>query len=802
MSDLIRSERQQFPAPPAVYSQAQDTVWQGEPEESDDSLSVREMVGLVRRNLVLVLAITAAVAAVAAFVVMRTPPVYRALAVIRLSDARSAVSGGLADPRIQQVMGRTADPLLSELEVLKGRVVLGEVVDREGLRVQVLTPGLPPGKLENVVVTSPPQESDTAVLRFGRDDVSLRVGAHQATTPYGTPVEAGGVRLEVAERPEVEEATLAIVPRERAIDLLSRNLSATPRKKTDAIQVEYASTDPVFAQRVVNATIGVFQAANARAAQQQSRSRRIFLEEQLRATDSVLTEAQIALSDFRRREGVFSSQERFAAQQEGLMQLQVRREELLADRRMYGSLLEKLSGSGAVRARTLRAMAAIPEVSGNPVAAHLYEQLGQYQSARDSLTAGPLGSTSRSLDVQSLDGLIAATEVKLVDALRSHLAVLDGRLAMMDDLVARNATQIRASPDAEAEEVRLLQQVLGGQKVADQIREELQKARMAEAVEVGQVEVVYPAPLPTTSVGIGKGTQLGLGLLLGLMLGGTAAFLRERMDTAIRGQDQIRDVLRVPGLALIPRIQPRDGAARRLLPGKIGGGGSGADGLGLVTLNSYESSGAEAYRTLRTNLIFSQAVRTLRTLVVTSSTPSEGKTTTSANLAVTYAQQGMRVLLVDCDLRRARLHKVFRAAREPGLTQLLMGQVEAAEAFQSTPVEGLLFMPAGALPPNPAELLGGGRMRELLESVSEEFDLVILDTPPLMAASDAAVLGSMTDGVIIVVRAGMTDRTVAQRAVGQLNSVGANVLGAVLNDPDARAAAYGERVYEYYGESA
>jgi capsular exopolysaccharide synthesis family protein len=264
-------------------------------------------------------------------------------------------------------------------------------------------------------------------------------------------------------------------------------------------------------------------------------------------------------------------------------------------------------------------------------------------------------------------------------------------------------------------------------------------------------------------------------------------------------------VLRVPGLAIVPRLS---GAAaseskRLRLPGRAPRVASGAAGATteLVTLADARSSSAEAYRTLRTNLLFSQAVQKLQTLVVTSAAPSEGKTTVAANLAVTFAQQGMRVALIDCDLRKARLHNLFGVPREPGLTQMLIGAPGAAEAARATEVEGLTVVPAGTLPPNPAELLGGKAMRELVERLKQRFDLIILDTPPLLAAADAAVLGELADGTVLVVRAGATDRAAAQQAVQQLRLVGARVLGAVINDPDEKVASFGGGYYyyDYYG---
>jgi capsular exopolysaccharide synthesis family protein len=291
-------------------------------------------------------------------------------------------------------------------------------------------------------------------------------------------------------------------------------------------------------------------------------------------------------------------------------------------------------------------------------------------------------------------------------------------------------------------------------------------------------------------------------MVIGLLLGFGAAVVVDGMNTSIRRRDDLERILQVPGLAVIPQFASGNGKARLKLPGRSTNGKRSQRAEGLVTVNDARSSGAEAYRTLRTNLIFSQAVQTLRTLVVTSAAPSEGKTTTAANLAVSFAQQGMRVLIVDCDLRRSRLHRMFSVPREPGITELVLGQVEQESVTRETSVTGLYVLPSGQLPPNPAELLGGERMRKTLASLTEAFDLVVLDTPPLLAASDAAILATVADGVVLVVRAGVTEAEAGQQAMAQLASVGARVVGAVLNDPDSKLQTYGGYYkYEYASET-
>jgi capsular exopolysaccharide synthesis family protein len=300
-----------------------------------------------------------------------------------------------------------------------------------------------------------------------------------------------------------------------------------------------------------------------------------------------------------------------------------------------------------------------------------------------------------------------------------------------------------------------------------------------------------------------------LALALGLLLGTVAAYVLENYRPVIRARDELEATLSLPNLALVPQIRRANAqggrlltAARKLtLPFTHGNGnGSRIRALAdrdLVTLSDARSSSAEAYRTLRTNLLFSAAVRAVSRVVITSPGPEEGKSTTAANLAIAFAQQGHRVLLIDCDLRRARIHRIFDDTNIPGLTSVLVGGDSVLTAIRNTRVPNLNILPSGPLPPNPAELLGSPQMAKLLETLSASYEMLILDTPPLLAASDAAIVSRIADGALVVVRAGRTERSALQTAIQQLSTVGARVLGTVLNDPDAEVPKYA-RYYGYY----
>jgi len=292
------------------------------------------------------------------------------------------------------------------------------------------------------------------------------------------------------------------------------------------------------------------------------------------------------------------------------------------------------------------------------------------------------------------------------------------------------------------------------------------------------VRVVDPAQVPTTPTKPKVLQNTLLAAVVGLMLAAGAALLIEYLDDSVKGQDDIEQVLGLPTLASIASV-PSNGTTS-----------------GPITLADPKSPFAEAYRMLRTNLRYSVPASTSkRVFLITSVGPKEGKSTIVSNLGVAMAQGGYKTILVDSDLHRPRLHKLLGCPNELGLTSLLVGEVDSLDdVLQPTEVEGLFVLPSGPLPPNAAELLGSPRMLELLDELSERADIVILDSPPVLAVTDASILASMATGTIMVVEVGQTRLDACVQGVEALRKVGGNLLGVALNRLDVKRRGY----YYYY----
>jgi len=761
--------------------------------------SFRELVAAARRNAWIVLVCIVVATGGSYFVASRETPRYRARATLRMEDPRRALAGQFDNNYIDWVVWRT-NPLVTESVVLKeNRVVAGAVVDRVGLRVKIASEGLRWDDLADVTV-SDSASADSLWLAFRPDHVQVRGRFGVFEHAYGEPISADGVAFVVPRRPGVETATLRVVGRETAIDEVLGNLAASPRKDTNLIDLTYTATDAVVAQLVVNAIAEEFQAYNLGRHQQISQQRRQFIEEQIAQMGTLLTEAYRALSDFRRSRQIYGPGQDLSAHQAYLRDLQFRRDDLAAERDAILALITAHETQGGATNEWIWSVMTASATSNNPIIAQLVSQIVSYQNEREQMTAGEWGVWIEHPDVQRISGLMASTEAKLVEALTHHVQGIEARIQATEQLHDRSAASIQSLADSEMEELWLLHEVESIRAIVEQLRGEYQRARISEAVELPQYGIMNLATAPGRSLGTrGKQTLL-MGFVIGLVLGTGGAVAREGFNTAIRRREEVEVVFGVPGLAVIPRIssEPEPGSRwrlpRRKSPPPVAKK-TAAQTLELVTATDQLGAVSEAFRILRTNLLFSHAVQEIRTILVTSPSATEGKTTTAANLAVSVAQQGLRVVLIDCDLRRSRVHSIFSISKQPGLTDYLIGTHGLAEVMHRTEVPNLYVIPAGSFPPNPADLLGIPRVKHLIEVLGTKLDLVIVDSPPVLAASDATILGLHMDGAILVVRAGRTQRDAAQRAMEQLQKVGTRVAGIVINDPDESVT---DHYYYYY----
>ncbi|MDP2960746.1 MAG: polysaccharide biosynthesis tyrosine autokinase, partial [candidate division Zixibacteria bacterium] len=402
-----------------------------------------------------------------------------------------------------------------------------------------------------------------------------------------------------------------------------------------------------------------------------------------------------------------------------------------------------------------------------------------------------------SRELSSSDPLSYSQElVDKILILEIEIQSLTAKAEALKKIVDTYALNLNTLPEKSLQLARLERNAKLGENIFLMLKEKYEESRIKEAGQIGNVRIIDKALPPEDPIKPKKKINLLLGALLGLGLGLGMAFFVERLDNSLKSIEDVETT----GLSILGSI-PLIKSSKDKKSGKEEKKSEEYQikriTSNLVTHFEPKSPISEAYRTFRTNLQFARLDTPLKTILVTSSGPSEGKSTTVANLAITMAQMGTNTILVDSDLRRPVLHSIFNLQRNPGLTNYLAGNVPLREIIQKTPIENLSLLTCGVLPPNPSELLGSKKMKNLLEELKENYEMILFDSPPVIAVTDAAVLSTLLDGVVLVASSGSTSREAIQRAITLLENVKSHLIGGVLNKIKVESV-YGSYHYYYY----
>lgn len=758
-----------------------------------DQFSPRELLLAVRRRWWVVPLVFVLFVAFGIWRTLRQPHIYRAATTVRIENSASPIPGVQTsvptyDYRI--------DPMVSEQQVIKSRMVAERVVDALGLRLRIVEPsglqrshlfgGVPP------IVDSAAAPGDLR-LTLGERTYTLSSGAiRYATASYGTAVAGGGVRFVVPERPPLGEQSvlMEVLPLTAAASEVRGAIGTKVLPQTNIIEISFVGTEPPLVRDIANTVALEYAAVSSEMQRTNARAKTQFIASSLRDQRVRLDSAQNALRDFKEGQQIGDVNAELAALANSIHRMEEARQAGLVEQQIYFTLVGKLTAADTAD-EELRRLVGTEAVEKNRYIANLYDRWFSLVKERETLYAR--GKTDANEDVKAVHRLIARTKEDVRSASQLYLQAMQSRLGSLEKTIADLRFQTEKYPKLEAEQARLMATVGTMQRTFDNLQSEYQLARIAEGVDAGRVQPIDEATLPTFAVSPNRKRAITYSVLVGLLLGFVLAFGLDRLDDSVKSPDELRDRMELPMLGLIPAIRA-DRNGRR----------SGDEtGDRLITHVDPRSPVTEAYRSMRTNLAFARAQQSPQAIVVASPGPADGKSTTAANLAITFAQQGQRTMLIDADLRRAVLDRLFHLERSPGLTEVIVGEAALDDAIHETEVPNLFLLASGRFPPNPAELLGSARMQEILRDAKARFDVVVLDSPPLLAVTDAAVLATMVDGVVLVVRTQRTKRDAVRRAIGHVRSVRGRLLGAVLNDVDMRSGAYygsyGHYYYSYYG---
>jgi tyrosine-protein kinase Etk/Wzc len=387
-------------------------------------------------------------------------------------------------------------------------------------------------------------------------------------------------------------------------------------------------------------------------------------------------------------------------------------------------------------------------------------------------------------DIEKLHAKIEELAQKRMSTLDREISQKSGELAQLNatfDRLPVERTELSNLERENDQKAQLYKELLAS----------LQKAQLDEAVETETIDILDPAIEPELPINSNKKAKAAGGGVLGFVLGVFIIFVWEFLDRTIKSVNDIKSHLKLNVLGAIPQVafdnvfDFQDQEKAKMIDQQ------------LVTHDFSPTPISEAYRSLRTSIIYNKKVGRVQTLVLTSTAPGDGKSFTAANFSITLAQQKTSTLLVDTDLRRGVQHNTFGVPKEPGFSNFLCGQVLGTDIINETHIPNLWMISCGSLVPNPSELLGSLQMRRFLDEMRRKFDMIIFDTPPLNAATDAVVLGTQVDGVAIVVRAGKTHREVARQKLELFQNLEAKIIGVILNGTTVDLAHEGYSYYHY-----
>lgn len=710
-------------------------------EEDDDTINLREYWEIIVKRKWTVITFFAIVVVSVVTATFLMTPIYRASLTLQIERQEGKVVEyqGVTPNELQ---GDTKDFYQTQYELLKSRTLAQRVIEQLNLAEHPL-----------YAMKEPSLLARAKALLLQEEKVEL------------SPADAEQVRRVSLVRTFLEQLTVE------------------PVRNSRLVKLHFDSPDAQLAHRVVNAMSEAFINVSLERRVDASSYAKTFLEERLQQVKAKLEESEKSLVGFARKEEIVRGGE-----QQASVDTQVMQEFTTA---LAKAQQERIRAEALYRQMELGSVEGMPLVLENRVIQQLKEQKAKLESEyQENLKLFKPGYPK----MQQLESQIAEMHAKILEELghvrsgiRTAYEASRAQEGMLQAKMDESKRTVLSVQDRSIDYNILKREVDTNRQLYDGLLQRYKEVGVAGGVGVNNISVVDRAEVPLEPFKPNLKLNTLIAMMLGLFGGVGLAFLFEHLDDTVKQSDTLEKLIGLPVLGVVPLVKGAVAAGNELV---------------LEQLKDARSGFAEAYRSLRTAMQFSTAEGMPRSLMVTSASMGEGKSTTALALAVNIAQGGSRVLLIDADLRKASMHRKLGIDNSRGLTNFLAGDVKPFEITQTTSFSGLYVIPSGPLPPNPAELLGSAKMAALLDLAKEKFDCVVVDGPPVLGLADAPLLGSMTDATALVVEAASTKREFLTGALKRLRSTRTHVIGGILTKVEARGGAgyYNSYYYQYGGE--
>ncbi|HZF41163.1 MAG TPA: polysaccharide biosynthesis tyrosine autokinase [Blastocatellia bacterium] len=752
----------------------------------EETSSIRENWRKIRKRKWLVLAVTVIVTTIVTVESFRTKTTYQATAKVALTNDNPAIFK----------LGATTlgvdnnDRLKTEMLLLRTYPLLAKVIVRYGLDED-------PAFLQ--------ADERRTMMEAARAIIAKFTGA---ISQKGGQENAGGQPAFDSPPPQID-GPLSPEEVERLASYIARlddSLYVSQIEETRAIQISFTHTDPGVAAKVANGVAQVFVDESFSNKTARSSSSATWLDRTTRQLKAQMEEAERNLADYSRNNGIFFSTDEKQNLVVGKL-ADLYDKVLKADMNANSkeSLYDEVKEGRVTR---------LPEAFSDPGITQNQGKLGGLRIELAQLTATFGPENPNVLKVRSqiaeLERLIAESTKNLGDRLKA-----EAERASREEKLLKGSFEVAKAEAVEQNQAAikfniLKQNVDTTKALYNDFLQKTNQAQIEQQHDANDMRIIDPAR--AAPVGPRRGRAIFIGFMLSLAAGVGLALLLEHLDNTVKNVEDVARAAQLPTLALIPSMNAdsmlpvagrkndwqqmiKSGAAKLGGPGGLLARGMQPPGDNPAALGT-SSSVVESYRMLRTSILLSTAGAPPKTILITSSQPGEGKTTTAVNTAISLSQLGASVLLIDADLRRPAVHTAFKITRDRGISNYLSGHAPLDDLIVKLPIPNLYVLPCGPIPPNPAELISSNRMKELLRELGQRFDHILIDSPPMVSVTDPVILSTMVDGSILVVQAGRSTRELARRARRELARVGARVFGVVLNNVDVRREGYD--YYDYY----
>ena len=732
-----------------------------EPLERENSFNVQDYLQIIKKRKWIIISVFIVFVVTEHFYTERQKPQYRATSRILMSIHRPNLL------QIQDIMqGDTAsyEYLQTQFEIIKSRKLIGKVIDEMDLLNSPEFFPKPPKKSKLSISSIKKWVVNQSKSILNRPSAKKNVDSNKAVSHH-IPIDYNMRKKEALYQRIVSRLEVSIVSESRLVD------------------INFIGYNPALITKFVNTLTKFYINQNLENRVFASEDAQQWLDEKLQSMELKVEESEKALQIYSREAGAVSLENKIQILDNQIASLISDITKTRKDRITLEALYKSSQNPAIAESLT--------EVVKNNLIQSLNLELANLNQTASEIKEryGPKHPKSIRINTQidEIKNTLKLETQKIHESIRTDLEIAEAGEKSLVDALERLQNEASSLQEKSIKYGVLKRKTQSNRQMFDLVLQRLKETDLSQGYRTNNIRLVDPAIRPLGPFKPNKRKNFLFGIAFGLFGGLGLAFLIENLDNSVKEPDEIMAKFGVPFLGLV--------GSHSMNSSKLNQKNGKSILSNLVTIVDPSSNISESLRTIRTNVLFSADGDRQKILMITSALPSEGKTTVASNLAVVMASLGEKVLLIDADLRRPSIHKIFNIKKSPGLSGYLIRQDEYSQILANTEVENLTVIPSGIVPPNPSELLSHPQLLELIKLVGKNFDRVIIDTPPVASVSDPMIISKSSDATIMVIRCGETAREIVQRAIQQLNNVNTKIIGAILNAVDFSKDSY---YYQYY----